>query len=163
MAICWEKAAHNMLTICYLCIVSTCNFCCSHSGFKRGTLVVIAPVPGHILPFTSGVVLFIYVLYVSISKTFQMHSATLRTRLMYYISQLASEAPMCFKSRIDFRRLLKVSFVSMSPFIIISKKGIVYRLRTVIIDLWHKNRHELGAGEERLLTLTKCICTRIPQ
>ena len=39
-------------TICSLCISTYCNFNYSHFGFDGGTLVLIALVPDHCLPFT---------------------------------------------------------------------------------------------------------------
>ena len=41
-----------MLTVWFLCIMSICNFGFSHFGFEHSTLVLIAPAPGHCLPFT---------------------------------------------------------------------------------------------------------------
>ena len=45
------KELHIRLTVCSLCIPSICTFGVSQCGFEGGTVVLIAPVPGHCLPF----------------------------------------------------------------------------------------------------------------
>ena len=45
------------LTVCSLCIKTICILFISHFGLEGETLVLIAPVPGHCLPFYF---LFIY-------------------------------------------------------------------------------------------------------
>ena len=51
MATSWERAAHlanDVLFVLYL----ICNLVVSHFGFEGGTIVLIAPIPGHCLSFT---------------------------------------------------------------------------------------------------------------
>ena len=47
MATFWEIAAHSVYRMFFIVILVT-----SHFGFEGGTLVLIAPVPGHCLSFT---------------------------------------------------------------------------------------------------------------
>ena len=46
-----ERTVPVHLTVCSLCIMSICNFGFSLFGFKGDTLGLIAPAPGHCLPF----------------------------------------------------------------------------------------------------------------
>ena len=48
MANFWERAAHLVNRM-----FSLYHVCFSHFGFEGGTVVLIAPVPGHCLPITS--------------------------------------------------------------------------------------------------------------
>ena len=51
MATCWDRAAHSVNRIfSLLCIFVA--LVVSHFGFEGRTLVLIASVPGHCLPFT---------------------------------------------------------------------------------------------------------------
>ena len=45
----WETAAH-LVNHFLLGIMSICNSGCFHFGIEGGTVVLIAPVPGHCLP-----------------------------------------------------------------------------------------------------------------
>ena len=48
----FRRVLLNRFTICPLCILTYCNLVIFHFGFEDGTLVLIASVPGHWLPFT---------------------------------------------------------------------------------------------------------------
>ena len=46
------KELLTRLTICYLCVLTICNFSYSRFGFEGGIRVLIAPVPGRCILVT---------------------------------------------------------------------------------------------------------------
>ena len=50
-----QKELLFWLTIRSLCIMSICDFGCFPFGFEGGTLVLMAPVPGHCLHIATNV------------------------------------------------------------------------------------------------------------
>ena len=48
----FRRVLRIRFTTCSLCILTYCNFSYFHFGFEDGTLVLIASVAGHWLPFT---------------------------------------------------------------------------------------------------------------
>ena len=60
MANFWERAAHSvnhMFSLLYLFVVLVV----SHLGFEGGNLNLIAPFPGHCLPFTAIAIVFMII------------------------------------------------------------------------------------------------------
>ena len=52
MATFWKIAAHSVYNMFSLYLIFFVILVTSHFGFEGGTLFLIAPVPGHCLPFT---------------------------------------------------------------------------------------------------------------